>query len=139
MSQFILDTDHISLFQRGNPLIRQRIAALPPEQIFVTIISFEEQVRGWLAQIKRAKDEFVVARRYRWLRESLDFFSIMRVLDFDETAAEQFGQLRQLRLRVGTQDLRIAAIALTTYSIVITRNARDFSRVPGLQIEDWSR
>jgi tRNA(fMet)-specific endonuclease VapC len=81
----------------------------------------------------------VVARRYLWLRESLDFFSIMRVLDFDETAAEQFGQLRQLRLRVGTQDLRIAAIALTTDSIVITRNKRDFSRVPGLQIEDWSR
>jgi tRNA(fMet)-specific endonuclease VapC len=45
--------------------------------------------------------------------------------------------LRQ-RVRIGTQDLRIAAITIVNHGILVTRNQRDFSCVPGLQFEDWT-
>jgi tRNA(fMet)-specific endonuclease VapC len=41
-------------------------------------------------------------------------------------------------LGVGTLDLKIAAMALTNGLTVLTRNRRDFGRVPGMVIEDWS-
>ncbi|WP_256872795.1 type II toxin-antitoxin system VapC family toxin, partial [Candidatus Entotheonella palauensis] len=43
------------------------------------------------------------------------------------------------RVRIGRMDLRIASIALSRDMVSVTRNASDFSKVPGLRIEDWSR
>jgi tRNA(fMet)-specific endonuclease VapC len=62
----------------------------------------------------------------------------MTVLPFDGAAATVYDGLLAQRIRVGTMDLRIAAIALSRGSIVLTRNLRDFGRVPGLTTEDWT-
>ena len=62
----------------------------------------------------------------------------MGVLEFDTEAAAKFQRLKQLRIRIGTMDLKIAAIALTHRATVLTKNFKDFSRVPGLKIEDWT-
>ncbi|HTU20274.1 MAG TPA: type II toxin-antitoxin system VapC family toxin [Gemmataceae bacterium] len=56
---------------------------------------------------------------------------------FDERAAEQFDNLRTRKLRLGTMDLKIAAIALVNQALLLSANRRDFEQVPGLRAENW--
>lgn len=71
----------------------------------------------------------------------LAFTSQFRSLPFDDPAAESYGQLRAhlaaIGQLIGPYDLQIAAIALAKGLIVVTHNTKEFSRVPGLVIEDW--
>ena len=66
------------------------------------------------------------------------FFNQVNVLEFDRDAYNCYTELLRQRIRIGTQDLRIAAIAISRNGILVTRNKRDFERVPGLVFEDWS-
>jgi tRNA(fMet)-specific endonuclease VapC len=60
------------------------------------------------------------------------------MLSVPVTAIARFDLLRSLRLNIGRMDSRLAALALDAKLIVVTRNTRDFGRVPGLQTEDWT-
>jgi tRNA(fMet)-specific endonuclease VapC len=136
---WILDTDHISLFQRGNSTVIRKIQSIARSEIAVTIVSYEEQIRGWLKIVSRSSSDFdQLTFGYGKLNETLDFYRTKTVLDFNAAAATQFQQLLRQKIRTGTQDLRIASIALAVGGTVVTRNQRDFQRVPGLSIEDWS-
>jgi tRNA(fMet)-specific endonuclease VapC len=104
----------------------------------VSIISAGEQLQGRLAVIRRARTQADTARGFTRLHETIDFYQALTVVDYGEDAAKQFDALRAQGLRIGTQDLQIAAIALTTSAIVVTRNSRDFVQVSGLVIEDWT-
>ncbi|MFH1907625.1 MAG: type II toxin-antitoxin system VapC family toxin [Chloroflexota bacterium] len=137
-SRYLLDTDHISLAQRGHPHISARILATPPEFLAVSIITVQEQLQGRLAQVQAARDMEALVRAYQALHEAVTFHRAIPILDFDERAAAIFTSLRQQKLRIGTLDLRIAAVALAAGATLITRNRRDFDRAPGLVIEDWS-
>ncbi|MFM6281558.1 MAG: type II toxin-antitoxin system VapC family toxin, partial [Dolichospermum sp.] len=75
---------------------------------------------------------------YRDLRNLRDFYSSVNLLDFNEGACEYFKKLRQQRINIGTQDLRIAAIALVKNAILVTQNYQDFIKVPDLKMEDWT-
>lgn len=68
----------------------------------------------------------------------LDRYLKITVLEFDEASAAEFERLKRSRIRIGTMDLKIAAIALAHDATVLTRNLKDFSRVPGLRVEDWT-
>jgi tRNA(fMet)-specific endonuclease VapC len=136
---WILDTDHISLFQRGNSTVISKIQSIARQEIAVTIVSYEEQIRGWLKIVSRSSSDFAqLTFGYGKLNATLDFYRTKTVLDFNTAAATQFQQLLSQKIRTGTQDLRIASIALAVGGIVVTRNQQDFQRVPGLKIEDWS-
>jgi tRNA(fMet)-specific endonuclease VapC len=140
---FILDTDHISVLESVSTSpqaqrLRFRLAGLKPAEKATTIITFEEQMRGWMSFLAQAR---VLARQveaYRRLKGVLDRYLKITVLEFDEAAAAEFERLKQLRLRIGTMDLKIAAIGLAHGATVLTRNRKDFSQVPGLRIEDWT-
>jgi tRNA(fMet)-specific endonuclease VapC len=60
------------------------------------------------------------------------------VLRFDLSAAQYFKQFRQQKVRIGSQDLKIASIALAQNAVLVTRNYRDFTQVAELLLEDWS-
>ncbi|MEH2465892.1 MAG: type II toxin-antitoxin system VapC family toxin [Nostoc sp.] len=62
----------------------------------------------------------------------------MNLLDFDDAAYSCYQSLRQQKIQIGTQDLRIAAIALAKGAILVTGNQRDFSKVPNLCLQDWT-
>lgn len=135
---YVLDTDHISLYQHGDVRIGRRLDSLPPNQLVTTIVSYEEQLAGRLAIVRRAHTVNERIMAYRWLQHTLDFYCRMPVLQFDQAAGEILQSLQQLKLRTGTKDLLIGAITLANEATLLTRNLRDFQRVPGLMIEDWA-
>jgi tRNA(fMet)-specific endonuclease VapC len=71
---------------------------------------------------------------------SLLFFNFrtITVIGFDTQAQTVFKTLLTQKLRIGTQDLRIAAVALSQGATLVTRNRQDFAAIPALKIEDWS-
>lgn len=77
-------------------------------------------------------------RDYALLVSSVRLFNQFAIIAFDNTSESWFQQLLSLKLRIGTQDLKIAAVALANNLTLLTRNRRDFSRVPGLVLDDWS-
>ena len=139
MSLYVLDTDHLSLYRYGHPEVSARIEATPADQLAVTIITIEEQLRAWYTQVRRARDRDRLARAYQGLFEVAETSKYIRVLPFTSRAVERYLDLRNQLPRLGKMDLSIAAIALEYDGIVVTRNRRDFEQVPDLQIEDWSQ
>jgi len=139
---FVFDTDHLGILQRqsapqyGN--LMRRLSQYPQANFFVTIVSFHEQVMGWNAYLARAKDSSAVVRGYSKFEGILSDFARSQVLPYASAAADVFGELRKQRIRVGTMDLRIAAIALANGMTVLTRNLVDFEQVPSLAVEDWT-
>jgi tRNA(fMet)-specific endonuclease VapC len=138
VTSFVLDTDHLSLLQRSHPAVIQRLLALPAAEIAITIVTAEEQLRGWLAAIRQHHTSDRQLWAYRGLRDALASFTHFTILDFDQSAYERFTTLRQSHPRLGTQDLRIAAITSSIGATLVTRNHRDFSQLPNLTLADWT-
>ncbi len=140
--KYLLDTDHISFLQRrsGSEYVNltTRIAALSPSDFAFCVVSLHEQVLGANTFINRAKTSANTIRGYNTLLEILQGFSVAPVLPFDAPAASIFDNLRMQKIRIATMDLRIASIALARGLILLTRNTRDFGKVPDLIIQDWT-
>jgi tRNA(fMet)-specific endonuclease VapC len=138
VSRYILDTDHLTLLQQAHPSVRRRVTAITANTPTVTIITVEEQLRGWLDAVRRHSTSARQLWAYKGLRDMLLFLNQVEILPFDQAAYDRFEALRQQKIRIGSQDIRIAAITLAAGGILVTRNQRDFAQVPGLTIEDWS-
>lgn len=139
---YVLDTDHMSALEWGSGTAGQRLIArldkLPIGEAATTIITFEEQTRGWLSVLAQARSLDEQVEAYRRLKRLLLNYLKIDVLEFDALAAAEFERLKQSRVRIGAMDLKIAAIALARGATVLTRNLRDFGKVPSLKVEDWT-
>jgi tRNA(fMet)-specific endonuclease VapC len=139
MIRYILDTDHLSLAQRKHPIVTAKILAMPKDSMAITIITVEEQLRGRFSQIRRFPSGPGCINAYFNLRETVDDLRTKIILDFDLVAEAIDQSLIKQKLRLGTQDRRIAAIALANRCTLVTANTQDFSKAPGLILEDWTR
>ena len=138
---YILDTDHLSLIQRNGQEgrhILEKLATVKNAQVAVSIITYEEQVRGRLSIISRAKTLDKQLLAYQWLQHLLDNYRSIVIVPFNRAAGLEHQRLRKVYPRLGNMDLKIAAISLVTNAVLLTRNTSDFGQIKKLQIEDWS-
>jgi tRNA(fMet)-specific endonuclease VapC len=146
MSQYILDSDHVSLWLRQDDSVRAKLAQ-SPSQVVTTIVTAQELFNGWVVRINDPAQSDNLVELYTYFWNAVDFLRDVQVLNFDDSAnavyqrlLQDHSQLRKHRLQ---KDIRISAIALprtalSVGGIVVTRNQRDFSQVPGLRWEDWA-
>jgi len=135
---WIIDTDHLSLLEREEPLVVENVNKRNPNCLAITVVTFEERMRGRLNTIRRANSDEKIIEAYSRLQITAEFLKQFNLIGFDSDACSCFNDFRRQKIRVGTQDLRIASIAFSRNAVVVTRNTRDFSKVPGLILEDWT-
>src|SRR5437879_6169982 len=136
MAQYALDTDTFTLLREGEPVVTTRATGQSPGDVVTTVITVEEQLSGWYTFLRRAKRPDRIELAYAQLIDTVLAFSQLPILRYTQAAIAGYAQLRKLKLNVRAMDLRIAAIALEHGAVMVTRNVRDFARVPGLTVEE---
>ena len=134
----LLDTDHLTLLlsSRGDWFGRLVARLATADESFgTTIVSVEEQMRGWLAAIAKERKPERQVLAYRELAAMFDRFSGFPIAPFDSTAAALFASSGSIK--IGALDRKIAAIAIAQNALLLTANQRDFEKVPGLRFENW--
>ena len=138
----ILDTDHLSFIQRNGQEGKQilaKLATINEPTVAVTIVTYEEQVRGRLNFLSKAKTLNEQIFAYQGLQQLILNYQSIAIIPFDHAAALEHQRLRKAYPRLGNMDLKIAAITLINNATLLTRNKSDFGQVIELQIEDWSK
>jgi tRNA(fMet)-specific endonuclease VapC len=92
-------------------------------------------MRGWMASIAKERQPDRQVRSYSRLADLFDFLSDFEIARFDEAAVARFNTFK--RIRIGTMDLKIAAIAIALDARLLTANRQDFEQLPGLRFENW--
>lgn len=138
MLRFLFDTDHLTLYEHGHPKLIQRLAVEPIGTVGLSAVTVEESLRGRLAVLARSKDGDERVRRYHHLTEAVQLLNQFPIATYDKTAEDEFQRLKSMRLKVGSQDLKIGATALVNAVTLLSRNRQDFGQIPGLLLDDWS-
>lgn len=113
--------------------VTARLNAAPPGSVYLCSVVLGELIFGAL----HGKSQYRALNMASVAKLRSDFIS----LSFNDTAAEEYAEIREhLTVRgtlIGSNDMMIASIALANQLILVTHNTREFSRVPGLKLEDW--
>ncbi|VAX36985.1 VapC toxin protein [hydrothermal vent metagenome] len=128
---YLVDTDIIIYWLKGNSCIEQTALDVGLENISFSIISKAELFFG--------------AYKSTYVKQNLDSISVLSqkivLLPFDELAAEHFGRiknfLRQAGIILADADIMIASIALANNLTLITNNTKHFSRINDLKVSNW--
>lgn len=135
----VLDTDHLSELEVRSVAGLRLLTKLEKsgEDAVITAVSCEEQLRGWLAEIKRHSRPRQQISAYGRLIRTVESHARWTILSLDAESAGIFESLEKQRVRIGSNDLKIASITLAHEALLLTRNTKDFSKVPGLRFENW--
>lgn len=133
---YMLDTDTCIFLMRGeSPALAAQVQSVPLQQQVMSAVTFAELTYGVRAS--------AVARR-KQNQAVLDNLALhLAVLDWPHEAAQHYAEIRlDLKKRgaqLGAADLMISAHARAIGATVVTNNTKDFGRVKGLQIENWTK
>lgn len=140
--KYLLDTDHLSILQRqaGQDYVNlsARMAQYPLSEFAVSIVTLHEQMLGSHAYINRVRNQDDVVKGYAMMARLVSDFKVLPLVSFDAGAATTLNQLQAQRIQLAKMDARIASIALFRGLVLLTRNHRDFGKVAGLVIKDWT-
>jgi tRNA(fMet)-specific endonuclease VapC len=136
----LLDSDHLSILiderdRRHASLVGRLRGA--DEAMAIPIVVIEEHLRGWLARLHRTTEARRLVPFYERLERFSRFLSDWEIASWTTSAADRYDSLRANRIRIGTKDLRIAALALENDALLLSANLHDFASVPKLRVEDW--
>ncbi len=135
------DTDVLSQILVGDPRATERASSIPREDQCIPVVVAEEIVRGRLNVIRTAeakKTKVSLAAAYSYFARSFQDLNLLRTLPYSDAADQLFAQWRDQGVRVSTHDLRIAAICVVNDARLISRNRKDFERIPRLNVEFWT-
>lgn len=134
-SLFMLDTDTcIFLMRRGSQKLETKVQSVPLQNQVMSAVTFAELSYGVQAS---------VAAKRKQNQATLDSLALhLAVLDWPQDAAKFYAEIRLDLKKRGTQlgaaDLMIAAHARSLGAVVVTNNVKDFGRVKGLEVENWT-
>lgn len=138
MSLYLLDTDHLTLYQQGNAGVVGGVVRHRADQLAISVISVTEQLTGWQAALNKTRDEARIEQIYIRMAQTVESLASWKVLHYPTAAMRTHDDLKRKKLNVSGNDLKIAAIALEFNAIVVTRNQNDFVRVPGIKLDNWA-
>ncbi len=132
---YLLDTNIcIFLIRNKMPQLKKRLLECDPDQVFLSAISVAELEYG------ASKSQDRVKNREALLKVCSAFGNI---LDFSNADTEAYGIIRAYLEKtgkpIGPYDMQIAAQAMTRNLTIITHNYDEFSRIPWIKVEDWTR
>jgi tRNA(fMet)-specific endonuclease VapC len=135
----LLDTDTFTLHQYGNEKVQKKIQ-MASEVPAITVVTQIEALRGRYEALIKAADGAGVLRGQQGLLRTLRHLALFQVVLFDDAVATEFDHLREIKglKKIGRTDMLIASIAMANKSTLVTRNTKDFQKVPGLHIENWA-
>lgn len=130
---YLLDTNHcIYLINGKYPEIARRLARQETGSVALSSITTSELWYGVENSARRVQNRAALAK----------FLLPLEILPFGEDAAQAYGKIRSVLEKagraIGAMDLLIAAHALSLSATLVTHNRREFQRVPGLKVEDWT-
>jgi tRNA(fMet)-specific endonuclease VapC len=74
--RYLLDTDHVSLLERGDWQVSQRFQQISKDAVATSVITLEEQIQGWFNEIRKASAGAQSRRlmiAYRWLSRTIQY------------------------------------------------------------------
>lgn len=140
--KYMLDTNICSYIIKKRPLsVLDKLKVIPIESCYISSITLAE-LRYWVGKNKRIHRQSKNAGEPNINEKIIDqFVNHLNVAKFDSLAADAYGDIRaeleQTGKLIGSEDLLIAAHAVSINSILVTNNTKEFKRVPNLTIENW--
>ena len=133
MPRYMLDTDTCSyIMKRSNDAVLRRLSTLSVSDVCISVITKSELLFGVEISPRRRQDEAALNA----------FLHYGEVLDFPDHASQHYAQiradLRRQGVMIGANDLFIAAHARSLGLTLVTKNTREFGRVSGLVMENWT-